>query len=107
MSYKKITKAALAVLFAAVVLTSAEREYLTSVVCVTCAGKPLCERVALAAEITDRAVHADITEAVLSVLGGDTATDKTAGVFRGSDEYRLSSDAVDAACAGARGKQKQ
>ena len=99
-----IVKAALAAAFAAVVLTAAERDYLASVVCVSCEGKPLCERVTFAAEITDRAVHEDIADAVLSVLGSDAGLDKVAVVDRTGDEYRLSSDAVDAACAGARGE---
>ena len=101
---EKRKNAVLAALFAAVALTAAEREYLASVVCVTCGDKPLCERVAFAAEITERAAHTDAAEAVRAVLGEDARLSSVAAVDRAGEEYRLSCDAVDAACAGAKGK---
>ena len=101
---RRITAKKAAALFAVVVLTAAERDYLTAVVCAMCEGKPLCERVTLAAEITDRAEHEDIADAVLSVLGNKPELNKVAGVDKESEEYRLSLDAVDAALGGCRGK---
>ena len=86
-------------------MTERERNMLSSVIAVNCAGAPLVERIRLAAEVISLAEEAQVPVASavreMAAAGRLARLDKISATDETTDGYRLSADAVDVALSGA------
>ena len=86
-------------------VTAADASLIADVLCAECAGEPFAARVTIAGELLDMAAEEDgcVADAVRALgAAGVFSLGGVASVDRGSAEYRVSADAVDAAIAGCR-----